>query len=164
LDEQRQQPRRDPYRRRGHATREDDGLKAGSRDGLGTASHAVDRQAFAVEEGGARRAVGPDLRDERAAAHGQCRRAGAQRHGIVLLAQLAADIAQEAARRAHRQFSGAALRVIDELIDRQIGIGTDRHRGFIEKQQLGLPGRGGGDVFVENDVLANQQPTRCRAG
>ncbi len=108
-------------------------------------------------------AVALDLDEERPAAHRQCRRAGAQRHGVILLAQLAADIAQQAARRAHRQLAGAALRVINELIDREIGIGADRHRRFIEKHELGLPGFAGGDAFVEDDVLADHQPARRRA-
>jgi hypothetical protein len=79
-------------------------------------------------------------------------------------AQLAADIAQQAARCAHRQLAGAGFRVIDELVDRQVGIGTDRHRRLIEKQQLGLPVGFGGDALVEHDFLADDQLSHGSAG
>ena len=55
-------------------------------------------------------------------------------------------------RRAHRQFAVAGIRVINEFIDRHVGIGPDRHRGFVEEQDLRLSLGVRCDALLEHDL------------
>src|SRR5580700_5744323 len=86
-----------------------------------------------------------------------------------MLAEFAADKAQQPARRRHRQLAGAGTRIVDELVDRQIGVGADRHRGLIKEEKLRLPDIGHGDALVKHHLLAYYQrpraaPRRCAGG
>ena len=144
-----------------------DDLEPGSPDGVGLAVYRGHGQSVAEYEdrlgrGPCSGIAGQNIRDKGAAAHRQRGRAGPQRHRVVLLAELAADVAQNPARRAHRQLAGAALRVIDELINGQIGIRPDRHGRLVNEQQLGLAGFACGNALVEHDILADDEPA-CRA-
>src|SRR5712691_2625569 len=57
------------------------------------------------------------------------------------------------------KLAGPGSRVIDELVDHHVRVGSDSHCRLIDKQDLGLTSRSGGDAFVEDDLLAQDQPT-----
>jgi hypothetical protein len=80
-----------------------------------------------------------------------------------LFAELAADETEHASSQAGRQLAGAGRRVVDELVDHHVRIRPDGHRRLIDKKNLGLTFRPGGDALVEDDVLSEHQPPWRRA-
>src|SRR5205085_10284872 len=62
--------------------------------------------------------------------------------------------------RVERELPGADLGIVDELVYRDIRAGADAERGFVEEQDLRLPGWPGGETLVEQHLLADHQGAR----
>src|SRR6185312_8991872 len=140
-------------RRARHRAVGDGHAKAGPRYPLDEAGEPGDGQALAVEEDDLEVALAVEIQEEDAAANPDRRHRRLDRHRCRRLAELAADIAEDAARRAERLGAGAGLRVVDELVDRHVRIRSDAHRRFVDEQNLRLAVGAGGDVLVEDDIF-----------
>ena len=90
------------------------------------------------------------------------------RHRALDLADLAADVAEDAARRVECLLAGIGMRVVDEFVDGQVRIRPDAHRRFVEEEDLRLTFGLGIDPLPKDDVLADHQlaprGVRRRAG
>src|SRR6185312_8991675 len=96
---------------------------------------------------------------------------GDQRHGaanadggdgrlegdVAALAELAADEAEHADRGVDRELSFLGVRIVDELVDAELGVRTDGERRPVEKQELRLAIGVRRDHLVEAHVIADIQ-------
>jgi hypothetical protein len=76
---------------------------------------------------------------------------------VARLAQLSADEAEHANRGVDRQLATAGRGVEHELVDGQFRVRADAERGPVEKEQLRLAARVGGDALLEDDIVADRQ-------
>jgi hypothetical protein len=102
--------------------------------------------------------VAVDLDQSDAAAH-RNRTGGRVEGNVLLLADLAADITEDAGRQRRGQVAALLLRVEDEIVDNDVRVFRDGQRGLVGKQQLGLSAVPGADLLVMNDVVADEQLT-----
>ena len=100
--------------------------------------------------------VADHLDQDDAAAHRN--RAGRRIKGdVLLLADLAADIAKHACRDGRRQIAGLLLGIVDELVDDNFRVARHGQRRLIGEQQLRLAGSLGLDPLVADHVMPDQQ-------
>ncbi len=74
-----------------------------------------------------------------------------------VLADLAADQAQHALAGVDRELAGLGIGIEHELVDGELGIGPDRQRRAVEKEQMGAVVGAGGDELVGLHVDADAQ-------
>jgi len=135
-------------------------LKTGSGDRLRDPVHTGDGDTLTIGEDDFELAPGSQVEQYHAAADPDRRRRRLHRHRVVLLAELAADKAEDAAGQVGRELAGPGGRVEDELVDHHVGVRADGHRRLVDKQDLGLTFRPRGDAFLEDDVLPEDQLSR----
>ena len=106
------------------------------------------------EERRDRRAV--DFEQHNAAAHRH--RAGRRIKGdVLLLADLAADVTEDARGDRRRKIAALLGRVEDELIDQNFGVARDRQGRLIREEQLRLADARRLDALVADDVMADHE-------
>ncbi len=133
----------------------------GQGDGLGAAGGAH-RHVGAEHEGRDRaHSLGVDQGDAAANADGAGRRGDGDRIG---LADAAADQTEHALAGADRQVTGLAIGIVDEPVDGQLGIRSDRERRTIEEHQMGAVVGTRGDQLVGLHVDADAQYALVGAG
>lgn len=115
-----------------------------------------DRELTAEDQCCRRTAVPPDLDNGDAAANaGDSRRCPDL--DITGLAQLAPDEAKHTDCGVDRQLAAPGCGIEHELIDGELGIGTDAERRAVEKKQLCLAAGVGRDALFEDDLVADHQ-------
>ena len=126
-------------------------LRGCSRDAL-----ACHRQRSAKQEVGRSRARG---------GHGEGRDAAANAHGrrwrldrdFGVLADGSADKTEDTARRIQGELACLALRIVDELVDRQDAVRPDRQGRSVQEDNMCLVVRAGGDPFIGLHVVADMK-------
>jgi hypothetical protein len=76
---------------------------------------------------------------------------------VLLLADLAADIAEDAGGKRRGKVAVLLLRVEDEIVDDDFRVLRHCQRRLIGKKQLGLAAVAGADLLVMNDVVADEE-------
>jgi hypothetical protein len=97
-----------------------------------------------------------DLEQHNAAPHRD--RAGRRIKGdVLLLADLAADITEDARGDRCRKIAALLVRVEDELVDQDFGVARDRQGRLIGEEQLRLADARRLDALVADDVMADHE-------
>jgi hypothetical protein len=96
------------------------------------------------------------LEQDDAAAHRY--RAGRRIKGdVLLLADLAADVTENAGRHGRRKIAALLVRVENELVDQDLGVARDGQRRLVGEEQLRLADARRLDALVADDVMADHE-------
>ena len=97
-----------------------------------------------------------DLDEGDAAADGD-RGRGRLEGDVLLVAHLAADVAQQARGDVRHHVARLFLGIVDELVDHELRVGGDRERRLVGEEDLRLAGVLRRDALVAHDVVADEE-------
>jgi len=125
----------------------------GLRDAIDGHRHMVAEHEIRVDR------VAFDLNQDDAAAD-RYRAGRSIKSDVLLLADLAADIAKHAGRDGRRQIAGLLLGVVNEFVDDDFRVARHRQRRLVGEKQLRLTNRRGLDPLVADYIVTDQQLTQ----